>query len=221
MDHYLGLYGYWAIVLVVALEYLGIPFPGETILVAAGVYAGHTHRLALLWIVVSAAVAAIGGGMVGFLIGVKGGYRLLRRYGRHLHIHDDRIKLGRYLFQRHGGKVIFFGRFVAVLRTYSAFLAGTNRMPWRRFVLVNAASGAVWATLFGVGSYELGGAMWRVSGDLGGVLAGVAVVAVVATVVIVRKREAHLVELAEAAFPGSLDELVAATTGELTSSAGD
>jgi membrane protein DedA with SNARE-associated domain len=205
MDHYLAEYGYWAIVLFVAVEYLGIPFPGETILVAAGVYAGHTHHLSLTWIVVSAAAAAIGGGTVGYVIGVKGGYPLLRRYGHYLHIDDGRIKLGRYLFLRHGGKVVFFGRFVSVLRTYAAFLAGTNRMPWLRFTIFNAASGAVWATLFGVGSYEFGNAIWRVSGDLGIGLAAVAVVAVIAGILFVRSREAHLLERAEAAFPGPLD----------------
>jgi membrane protein DedA with SNARE-associated domain len=206
MDHYLVEYGYSAIVVVVALEYLGIPFPGETILVAAGIYAGHSHHLALVWIVVSAFLAAAGGGTIGFVIGVEGGYRLLRRYGRHLHIHEGHIKLGRYLFQEHGGKVVFFGRFVAVLRTYAAFLAGTNHMPWRRFAAVNLASAAVWATLFGVGSYEIGGTINEVSSDVGIGLAIVAVVAVVAGIVIFHRREAHLLAIAEAAFPGPLDE---------------
>lgn len=205
MDHYLTAYGYGAIVFVVALEYLGVPFPGETILVAAGVYAGTSHHLALVWIVVWGAVAATAGGTAGYVIGVKGGYRLLRRYGHLVHLHEGRVKLGRYLFQRHGGKVVFLGRFVAVLRTYAAFLAGTNRMPAGRFLAVNAASAAVWATLFGVGSYELGDTIDRVSSDVGIALGVLAAVLVVAGILLVRRREEQLLAAAEAAFPGPLD----------------
>ena len=68
-------------------------------------------------------------------MGREGGYRLLRRYGRSIRLEERRLKLGQYLFLRHGGKVVFFGRFVAVLRAWAAFLAGTNRMPWPRFLL--------------------------------------------------------------------------------------
>jgi membrane protein DedA with SNARE-associated domain len=210
MDHYLAEYGYSAIVFVVALEYLGVPLPGETILIAAGIYAGDTHHLALLWIVVSAFLAALAGSTLGFVIGLKGGYPLLRRYGRHLRIDEGRIKLGRYLFQEHGGKVVFASRFVTILRTYAAFLAGTNRMPWRRFAAVNLVSAASWATLFGVGSYQLGDKIDRLSSDAGIALAISAALALVAGVVVVRRREAHLLALAEQAFPGPLDEQVVA-----------
>ncbi len=62
--------------------------------------------------------------------------------------------MGRYIFMRQGAKVVFFGRFVSVLRTYAAFLAGTNRMHWTRFLIANATGAIVWATLYGVGAYE-------------------------------------------------------------------
>jgi len=83
------------------------------------------------------------GDNLGFWVGREGGYRLLRRYGRYIHVEERRLKLGQYLFLKHGGKVVFFGRFVAVLRAWAAFLAGTNRMRWPRFLLFNAAGAIV------------------------------------------------------------------------------
>ncbi len=83
-----------------------------------------------------------------------------------IHIEERRLKLGQYLFLKHGGKVVFFGRFVAVLRAFAAFLAGTNRMPWPRFLLFNATGGMVWATLFGLGGYFLGDNIHRLTGCL-------------------------------------------------------
>jgi len=92
-------------------------------------------------VIAAAASGAILGDNLGFWIGREGGYRLLRRYGRYIRLEERRLKLGQYLFMRHGGKVVFFGRFVAVLRAWAAFLAGTNRMRWPRFLLFNAAGG--------------------------------------------------------------------------------
>ena len=87
------------------------------------------------------------------MIGAWGGLRLLRRYGRYVRIDERRIKLGHYLFLRHGGKVVFFGRFTAVLRTYAAFLAGTLHMEWKRFLFFNASGGIIWSLVFGLGAY--------------------------------------------------------------------
>src|SRR5205823_5854523 len=114
-----------------------------------------------------AASGAILGDNLGFWIGREGGYRLLRRYGRYIRLEERRLKLGQYLFMRHGGKVVFFGRFVAVLRTFAAFLAGTNRMPWPRFLFFNATGGIGWATLYGLGGYFLGDTMHRLTGTIG------------------------------------------------------
>ena len=96
---------------------------------------------------------AIIGDNIGFVIGAWGGLRLLRRYGRYVRIDERRIKLGQYLFLRHGGKVVFFGRFTAVLRTYAAFLAGTLHMDWKRFLFFNASGGIIWSLVFGLGAY--------------------------------------------------------------------
>ncbi len=125
LTHLLASYGYLAVLLFVAIESTGIPFPGETMLLVA------------------AASGAILGDNLGFWVGHERGYRLLRRYGRYIHVEERRLKLGQYLFLKHGGKVVFFGRFVAVLRAWAAFLAGTNRMRWPRFLLFNAAGAIV------------------------------------------------------------------------------
>src|SRR5213592_4404217 len=167
LQHYLATYGYLAVFIFVAIESAGIPFPGETMLLIAAIYAGRTHHLSLPLVIVAAASGAILGDNIGFWIGREGGYRLLRRYGRYIRLDERKLKLGQYLFIKHGGKVVFFGRFVAVLRAWAAFLAGTNRMPWPRFLIFNAAGGIVWATLFGLGGYFLGDNIHRFTGPIG------------------------------------------------------
>lgn len=134
-------YGYWAIFACIAIESTGIPFPGETMLLVAAIFAGTTHRLSIPLAILAAESFAILGDNLGFWVGREGGFRLLRRYGRYIHLDERKLKLGLYLFRRHGGKVVFFGRFVAVLRMWAAFLAGVNRMAWPRFLLFNAPSG--------------------------------------------------------------------------------
>src|ERR1700730_13454342 len=145
LTHFLTIYGYWAVLLFVAIESIGIPFPGETMLLVAAIYAGTTHQLSLPLVITAAAAGAILGDNLGFWAGHEGGYRLLRRYGRFLRLDERKLKLGLYLFMRHGGKVVFFGRFFALLRMWAAFLAGTNRMGWKRFLLFNALGGMLWA----------------------------------------------------------------------------
>src|SRR5580700_373775 len=138
-------YGYWAVGMIVALESMGLPVPGETALVLAALYAGSHHDLRIGGVIASAATGAIVGDNIGYLLGRVFGYRLLLRYGRYVALSDARIKVGHYLFGRHGGKVVFFGRFVAVLRVLAAFLAGANHMDWQHFLLSNAAGGILWA----------------------------------------------------------------------------
>jgi membrane protein DedA with SNARE-associated domain len=155
---FLHSYGYLAVAVLVGLECVGIPLPGETALITAALYAGSTHRLNIAVIAAVAASAAIIGDNIGYAAGHFGGTRLVKRYGRYVHLTDRRLAVGRYLFRRHGGKVVFIGRFVSILRTYVALLAGTSRMPWGRFVAFNAAGGVGWALTFSFGAYQLGSA---------------------------------------------------------------
>ena len=135
LDHLLQHYGYGVIGLIVMLESMGAPLPGESLIIGAAIYCATTHRLDIGWVIAVAVLGAIMGDNFGYLIGRKVGFPVLARFGRHIGLNDQRLKLGRYLFRRHGGKVIFFGRFIAVMRTFVALLAGANHMPWPSFLL--------------------------------------------------------------------------------------
>ncbi|GAC1394963.1 MAG: hypothetical protein NVSMB65_13550 [Chloroflexota bacterium] len=206
LTHLLGTYGYWAVLLFVLIESTGIPFPGETMLLAAAIYAGTTHHLHISLVIAAAAAGAILGDNLGYWVGREAGYRLLRRYGRYIRLEERRLKLGQYLFRKHGGKVVFFGRFVAVLRTWAAFLAGANQMPWRRFLVFNATGGVLWATLYGLGGFTLGKEIHRLSGTVRTVTIAVGLLALVAFVLFLRRNEERLEEEAERALPGPLDD---------------
>ncbi|TMB77069.1 MAG: DedA family protein [Chloroflexi bacterium] len=174
-------------------------------LLVAAIYAGTTHRLSILLVIVAAASGAILGDNLGFIIGRAGGYRLLRRYGHYIRLDERKLKLGQYLFMKHGGKVVFFGRFVAVLRAWAAFLAGTNRMRWPGFLLFNALGGIVWATLFGLGGYYLGDSIHRLTGPVAIACTVLATLIIIAFLIFVHRNEQRLEAEAERALPGPLD----------------
>ena len=192
------------VAVVVALESMGIPAPGETALVTAAVFAGTTQRLNITWVIVAAAIGAIVGDNVGYVIGRRFGYSMLRQYGHLARIDVRRIKLGQYLFARHGGKVVFFGRFIALLRAVAAVLAGTNCMHWRRFLLFNASGGVLWAVAYGMAAYLFGERLQRMHGTVAFVGLALAGTACAAAFWWLRRHEAALVAKAERALPGPL-----------------
>jgi membrane protein DedA with SNARE-associated domain len=202
---FLATYGYWAVLLFVAIESTGIPFPGETMLLIAAIAAGATHQLSIPLIIVAAASGAILGDNLGFWIGREGGFRLLRRYGRYIRLDERKLKLGLYLFRTHGGKVVFFGRFIAVLRAWPAFLAGTNRMCWPAFLLFNALGGILWATFYGLGGYFAGDNIHRLTGPVGTISLVLAALIILAGLVFMWRNERLLEEKAEQALPGPLE----------------
>lgn len=169
-------------------------------------YAGATHQLNIFVIVGVAAIGAILGDNVGFVIGRELGFRLLVKYGSYIRMTPPRIKLGQYLFLRHGGKVVFFGRFVAILRALAAFLAGANRMSWSRFLVFNAAGGVIWAAGYGFGAYFFAKAMHKFMGPIGIVLTIAAVAAIIAGAILLRRNEQRLIAEAEKALPGPVRE---------------
>jgi membrane protein DedA with SNARE-associated domain len=132
------------------------------------------------------------------------GYSLLLRYGQYIGLSDAKIKLGQYLFLRHGAKVVFFGRFIAVLRILAAFLAGVNRLGWRAFLVANAAGCISWASLYGLGAYSFGAALFHTRAHLGIGLSVFAVVTVLLAMLYVRSHESELQKEAETALPGRL-----------------
>ena len=206
VDHLLHQFGYAAVFVLVAAESLGIPLPGETILIAAAIYAGSTHKLSVWLIFAVAAAAAIIGDNIGFWIGDKGGYRLLHRYGHYVRADETKIKIGHLIFERHGGKVVFFGRFVSVLRTYAAFLSGTLKMRWRRFLPYNASGGIVWAAIYSFIPYAVGGAITKASTPVDIALGVVAAALLITGIVLLRRHASRLADQAEAAYPGPLPE---------------
>jgi membrane protein DedA with SNARE-associated domain len=206
INTWLESYGYLVVFLLVMLESIGLPVPGETALIAAALYAGTTHKLEIWAIVAVAAAAAIIGDNIGYSIGRYGGARLLLRYGHKVHLHEGRLKIGIWLFRRHGGKVVFWGRFVSILRTWAAFLAGANHMQWRRFLFFNAAGGIVWATLYGVVYYVFGATLKKLSTTIDVTLGVASVVILVAFVVWTRRKEGELQKRAEREIEGSVAE---------------
>jgi membrane protein DedA with SNARE-associated domain len=204
IDSWLESYGYLVVFLLVMVESIGVPVPGETALVGAALYAGSTHKLEIWWIIAVAIAGAVLGDNVGFSIGRYGGAKLLLRHGHRIRLHEGRLRIGIWLFRRHGGKVVFWGRFVSILRTWAAFLAGTNQMPWGRFLVFNAAGGIVWATLYGVVYFVFGGALRRLSTTIDIILGVVGTVVLVAFLIWTKRKEDELEKLAEREVGGSV-----------------
>ncbi len=198
-------YGYAAVFCIIALESAGIPLPGETILLTAAVYAGTAHGINIFGVIGAAAAGAIFGDNIGFWVGREVGLKLLIRHGHYIKLDEAKLKLGQYLFQRHGGKIVFFGRFVAVLRAFAALLAGANGFDPKRFFLFNAAGGITWAALFGTLGYVFGAEAHKIAGPFGIAMLGVFLVALFFGWRFYKSHEARLMQEAEAALPGSLE----------------
>jgi undecaprenyl-diphosphatase len=147
--------GYIALAALIGGETMGIPLPGETALIAGGILASEGH-LEIELVILVAAAAAIVGDNVGFWIGRRGGRRLLELPGPLEHHRRRLIERGEQVFERHGGKTVFFGRWFSGLRIASAWLAGVNRMPWGTFVAYNALGGIAWAVSVGLLAYWAG-----------------------------------------------------------------
>lgn len=205
----LSQYGYAAVFAFVMVESLGVPLPGETMVITASLYAGATHHLIVWLIWLFAAIAAIIGDNIGFAIGRFGGYALLRRYGSKIRLDEAKLKVGRLIFDRQGGKVVFFGRFVSILRTYAAFLAGTNRMTYVRFLAFNAAGGIVWSGIYTIAFYYAGSGLSSARGPVDYALGALAVVVVVGFIIWLRRHEKRLEAEAEREYPGPLEDHMA------------
>jgi membrane protein DedA with SNARE-associated domain len=197
-------HGYLAVFCIVAMESAGIPLPGETALVLAAMFAGATGLLDIKIVIALAAAGAILGDNVGFWAGRRFGLPLLLRHGAKLGLTDDRIKLGQYLFDNHGAKIVFFGRFIALLRIFAAFLAGANRYRWGQFLFYNATGGVIWAIVFGLGGYAFGDAFERVAGPLGKITLGLAILGIICGWWIIHTQEKKLIARAVAANPAPL-----------------
>jgi membrane protein DedA with SNARE-associated domain len=204
IQHLIHEYGLLTVAVIVGLECIGIPLPGETALLGAAIYAGTKHDLNIAAVIFTAAIAAIIGRMIGYVIGREFGYWLLLRYGNYVRMSESRIKLGQYLFLRHGGKIVFFAQFVPVLRTFAGIFAGANVMPWRDFLLANIVGSIVWAVTYGLAAYELGREFERLEGPIVIVLLLVTVISFIAGGIFIHRHETQLIGEAERAMPGPL-----------------
>jgi membrane protein DedA with SNARE-associated domain len=197
-------YGLLVIAGFIGLESIGVPLPGETALIVAGGIAGHTHELEIVPVILTAAGSAFVGRLIGYVVGARFGYWLLLRYGPYLRITERRIKLGQYLFLRHGSKIIVVAQFIPVLRFLAGILAGTNRMPVWSFVLATAIGVLAWAVVFGYAGYFLGREFARLAGPMMIVVGVAATIVVIVAIVFTGRHEAQLVAKAERALPGPL-----------------
>jgi membrane protein DedA with SNARE-associated domain len=148
-------YGYWAVAGLVLVEDFGVPAPGETVLIAAAIYAGAGQLNVVVVGVVGLAAAVIGDN-IGYAIGHVGGRPLVLRFGRYVLLTPQRLESAERFFTRHGGKVVTVARFVEGLRQANGIIAGITGMPWRRFLVFNALGAALWVGL------------WVTLGDLAG-----------------------------------------------------
>ena len=149
--------GYPAVAIFVMIESSGIPFPGETMLLLAAFYAAVDHHLQIPLVIACAALGAIVGDNIGYTVGRTGGKALVERFqDRVFFLKHDHLEKAEQFFSRHGDKTVFLGRFIAVLRAWAAFLAGVNKMPWRSFVIYNAAGAILWSTIYGLLGYFAG-----------------------------------------------------------------
>ena len=155
VKHLVEVAGYPLLFLIVMSESSGLPVPGETGLITAGVLASQ-GKLQIELVIAIAAAAAIVGDNIGYVIGRKGGRWLLERPGPFLRQRREVLVVGTPFFERHGPKAVFFGRFVLGLRVWASWLAGATHMHWRSFVLWNALGGITWATAIGLIAYFLG-----------------------------------------------------------------
>jgi len=158
VTHFIEHHQSWALVLLfllIGVESAGVPLPGETALVASGVLASQS-KLNIVVVIVVASAAAIIGDNGGYWLGRKGGRKLLERWAL-VNKHAKKVlPRAERIFAKHGGKTVFFGRFIAILRITAAWMAGISHMPWWRFLVFNAAGGILWATLVGLVAYYSG-----------------------------------------------------------------
>jgi membrane protein DedA with SNARE-associated domain len=192
--------GYPAVTLFIMIQGIGIPLPGGTMLLLASFYAATNHHLQIPIIIVCAALGAIVGDNIGYRIGRTGGKTVVERYGRYIFLKPEHLERAQRFFAKYGDKTVFFGRFIAVLRPWTGFLAGVNHINWRTFFVCNAAGSILWAATYGLLGYYAGSVFHNnfplverlaktVSWSLAGLIA--LVVFIIITVIYIRRKRAN------------------------------
>jgi membrane protein DedA with SNARE-associated domain len=148
-------WGYLAVAGVIGVESFGMPAPGQTIMVAAAIYAG-AGRLNVVAVGVIAFLAAVLGDNIGYWIGARGGRRIVHRFGRYIFLTPERLERAEKFFARRGNRIVVVARFIDGLRQLNGVIAGITAMPWRTFLLYNAIGAALWVGWWTTISYVLG-----------------------------------------------------------------
>lgn len=196
----LAVWGYSAVGGVIALESAGLPLPGETLLIGAAIYARLTGAMEIGGIVAAAALGAMIGDNLGYWIGRRYGVGFIERHGARIGLGPEKFRLSQYLFYKWGGAVVFFGRFITLLRILAALLAGANRLPLKQFMIYNAAGGVVWACLFGFGAYYLTAGFERVESGVARFAFGALLASLFILWRYYRRHETRLMQEADALF---------------------
>jgi membrane protein DedA with SNARE-associated domain len=197
-------YGPALVFVLVCLESIGLPVPGETVLVTAAIYAGTTHELNIAWIILGAIVGATLGSAIAFWVGQSYGYPLLLRYGPYVGLTESRIKIAQYVLRKRGVLVVLAARFVAVLRSMVGLVAGASRMPVADFMLANFGGAVAWPLLFGLIAFYLGEAVEKFARPVAIVVGIIAAAAIATTAIYLRRKERELAAAAERELPGQL-----------------
>jgi membrane protein DedA with SNARE-associated domain len=190
VTHLIQDYGLFFLFGIICLESAGLWLPGETALIAAGVYASKGH-LSIAGVIVVAAVAAIIGDNIGYWLGREGGRRLIVRYALLRRFADRVLPPAERFFERHGGKAVFLARFFGGVRVTGAWMAGLTRMSWWRFLFWNAAGGIVWAAAVGLIAFYAGKAAADAIARYGvyaAIAGGILVVVAIAVLHVYRRR---------------------------------
>ncbi|HUO70882.1 MAG TPA: DedA family protein [Solirubrobacteraceae bacterium] len=178
---------------VIGLESMGVPSPGETALVLAAVLASQ-GKLNIWLVILIGVTSAIIGDNIGYFLGRKVGREVLEAPGPLQHRRKSAIAAGDKFFERHGPKAVFIGRWIALIRVATAWLAGINHMPFRQFFVWNALGGITWGVAFGLAGYFGGQAAANVITRFGAYGAVALAVLFVAAWVVVKIRERRAVE---------------------------
>ncbi|MEM8720334.1 MAG: DedA family protein [Cyanobacteria bacterium P01_G01_bin.39] len=145
LQEFARLYGYWAVFVGIAIENMGIPLPGETIVIVGGFLAGSGELN--YWLVLSSAIGgAVVGDNFGYWVGRVGGWPLLVNIGRIFRLQEQQLELAKDRYSQNAVQAVFFGRFVTLLRIFAGPLAGITQMPYKQFLLCNLGGAAVWAS---------------------------------------------------------------------------
>ena len=195
-------FGYDVVFAVLFLASAGAPLPAGELLVAAAIYAAHTHRLSIAELTLGGIAMATLGGAAGYGVGHWLGVAGLRRHGGAVGLGPARQRLGRYLFLAHGGKIVFFIRFIALIGPFGGLLAGVNRMPGGRFLAFNILGACAWVSAMSMGGYLFGSLFASVGGPIGVAALALAVAVAAAMVIYVHRQGATLQAKADAMLLG-------------------